>query len=90
MSEAEFAALIAGHIECTAAGELLVLIAQGVHPRVIMEILGHSQISTTMNTYAHVLPATQREATAKIDALFPERATPNVDDGPENPQASVR
>jgi integrase len=48
------------------------LIAQGVHPRVIMEILGHSQISTTMNTYAHVLPATQREAAAKIDALFPE------------------
>lgn len=48
------------------------LIAQGVHPRVIMEILGHSQIATTMNTYAHVLPATQREATMKIDALFPE------------------
>jgi hypothetical protein len=33
------------------------LIAQGVHPRVVMEILGHSQISTTMNTYGHVLPA---------------------------------
>jgi integrase len=66
------------------------MIAQGVHPRVIMEILGHSQISTTMKTYAHVLPATQCEATTKIDALFPERATPNVDDGTENPQASVR
>lgn len=48
------------------------LITQGVHPRVIMEILGHSQIATTMNTYAHVLPATQREATQKIDALFPD------------------
>jgi site-specific recombinase XerD len=33
------------------------LIAQGVHPRVVMEILRYSQISTTMNTYAHVLPA---------------------------------
>jgi integrase len=29
------------------------LIAQGVHLRVVMEILRHSQISTTMNTYAH-------------------------------------
>ena len=49
------------------------LIAQGVHPRVVMEILGHSQISVTMNTYGHVLPETQREAADKIDALFPER-----------------
>jgi site-specific recombinase XerD len=30
------------------------LIAQGVHPRVVQEILGHSQISTTMNVYGHV------------------------------------
>ena len=61
------------------------LIAQGVHPRVIMEILGHSQISTTMNTYAHVLPATQREATTKIDALFPERTAPDNDDRNDAP-----
>lgn len=30
------------------------LIAQGVHPRVVMEQLGHSQISLTMDTYGHV------------------------------------
>lgn len=30
------------------------LIAKGIHARVVMEILGHSQISLTMNTYAHV------------------------------------
>jgi integrase len=46
------------------------LIAQGVHPRVVMEILGHSQISLTMNTYGHVLPETQREATTKVADLF--------------------
>ena len=38
------------------------MIAQGVHPRVIMETLGHSGISITMDTYAHVLPQQQREA----------------------------
>jgi integrase len=48
------------------------LIAQGVHPRVVMEILRHSQISTTMNTYAHVLPRLQRDATTKIEELFDE------------------
>jgi integrase len=57
------------------------LIAQGVYPRVIMEILGHSQISTTMNTYAHVLPETQREATHKIDSLFPDAEEEDAPDG---------
>jgi integrase len=35
-----------------------------------IRFLGHSQISLTMNTYAHVLPETQREAAAKLDALL--------------------
>lgn len=46
------------------------LIAQGVHPRVVMEILGHSQISVTMNTYGHVLPESQQDAVGKIDMLL--------------------
>lgn len=50
------------------------LIAQGVHPRVVMEILGHSQISLTMNTYGHVQPETQRDATSKVADLFGKRA----------------
>lgn len=35
-----------------------------------MEILGHSQISVTMNTYAHVLPESQRQAVAGLADLF--------------------
>jgi len=46
------------------------LLAQGVHPRAIMELLGHSSITVTMNTYAHVLPAMMREAADKMDALL--------------------
>lgn len=46
------------------------LIEQGVHPRVVMEILRHTQISTTMDIYGHVLPDTQRDAAARLDALF--------------------
>ena len=38
------------------------LLAQGVDPRTIMETLGHSQISLTLNTYSHVLAALQAEA----------------------------
>ena len=46
------------------------LLAQGVDPRTIMETLGHSQISLTMNTYSHVLPALQANAAAKMDAIL--------------------
>jgi integrase len=53
------------------------LVAQGVHPRMIMAYLGHSQIGLTMNTYAHVLPEAQREVAALMEALFPEKAAAN-------------
>ena len=46
------------------------LLSKGVALRVVQEILGHSQISLTANTYAHVMPALQREAMAEIDAAF--------------------
>jgi len=35
-----------------------------------MEVLGHSQIAITMNLYAHVLPATRKEAAARMDDIF--------------------
>lgn len=43
------------------------LLSQGVQPRVVMETLGHSRISVTMDTYAHVMPTLQREAADAID-----------------------
>lgn len=46
------------------------LLAQGVHPRVVMETLGHSQISLTMNTYSHVIPSLQREAADQMERLL--------------------
>jgi integrase len=46
------------------------LLVQGVHPRVVMETLGHSQISLTMNTYSHVLPALQRDAADRMEAVL--------------------
>ena len=36
----------------------------------VMEILGHSQISLTMNTYTHVIPDLKLKAAASIDAIL--------------------
>jgi integrase len=49
------------------------LLMQGVDPRTIMETLGHSLISQTLNTYSHVLPALQADAAAKLDAILGQR-----------------
>jgi hypothetical protein len=43
---------------------------QGVNPHVVMEILGHSQISVTMNAYSHVTPASSREGVARVESLL--------------------
>ena len=54
-------------------GAASLMAAQGVSARVAMEILGHAQISTTMNIYTHIAPELQREATEKVaGALWPE------------------
>lgn len=47
-----------------------VLLAEGVPAKVISERLGHSDIGTTMDTYAHVPPVLQEDAARRIDVLF--------------------
>jgi integrase len=46
------------------------LLTKNVDPKVVSEILGHSSISITLDTYSHVLPNMQdRAAKALEDAL---------------------
>jgi integrase len=46
------------------------MLKQGIHPKVVQERLGHSQISLTLDTYSHVLPSMQEEAAEKLDQLL--------------------
>jgi len=46
------------------------LLAHGVHPRVVMELLGHSQIGLTLNTYSHVIPQLGRDAADRMEAML--------------------
>lgn len=49
------------------------LLSMGIHPKVVQELLGHSQISMTMDIYSHVLPTMQREAISKLNTVLKKR-----------------
>lgn len=46
------------------------LLARGVHPKLVQEQLGHSQISLTLDTYSHVLPTMKKDVAAQMDAIL--------------------
>jgi integrase len=46
------------------------ILSGGVHPKIASEMLGHSSVAFTMDTYAHVTPTMQREAVAELDAVM--------------------
>ena len=50
------------------------LLSENVHPRVVMEILGHSQMRTTMDIYSHAMPALAREAADRMPLLLTSKA----------------
>ena len=50
-----------------------ILIAQGVDARSISELLGHSSVAFTLQTYGHLLESTKRETAEKMNsALAPK------------------
>jgi len=50
-----------------------------------MEILGHSGIAITMDTYSHVLPELQREAAYRMDQAL--GYTNHDDEDPPEPES---
>jgi integrase len=43
------------------------LLANGVHPKVASERLGHSKVGITLDLYSHVIPGMQEDAAATVD-----------------------
>jgi integrase len=46
------------------------LLGQGIHPKIVSEMLGHSNIAITMDLYSHVTPTMQREAVEALESLL--------------------
>lgn len=46
------------------------LLTKGVHPKVVQEMLGHSTVTLTLDTYSHVTPSLHQEAADQMDAML--------------------
>jgi integrase len=46
------------------------LLANGVHPKIAQERLGHASVGTTLDLYSHVLPGMQADAASRVDAAL--------------------
>jgi len=46
------------------------MLGRGVHPKIVSEMLGHSQVGLTLDVYSHVTPTMQREAASALDGLL--------------------
>ena len=67
LKEAKLPALRFHDLRHTAA---TLLLGQGVHPKIVSEMLGHSTINITLDLYSHVTPTMQGEATRALDDLL--------------------
>ena len=47
------------------------LLSIGTHPKVVQELLGHSTVMLTLDTYSHVLPALHKQVAGHMDKLLP-------------------
>jgi hypothetical protein len=46
------------------------LIAQGAHPRAIMERMGHSTITVTLDNYGHLFPKLDAALDVALDGMY--------------------
>lgn len=49
------------------------LFENGIEPKTIQKLLGHSEIGVTLNTYVHLKDKTKKEAVQKIDDLLSDK-----------------
>jgi Phage integrase family len=62
------------------------LLANGVHPKIASERLGHSKVGITLDLYSHVIPGMQEDAAAMVDAALKAAAQKRKPNG-SNPTA---
>jgi integrase len=54
------------------------LLEKNEHPKVVQELLGHSQISLTLDTYSHVMPEIKQKAAEKLNDVLSTKNMPSL------------
>ena len=55
------------------------LLKRNVNPKIVSERLGHSSVSQTLDTYSHVMPSLQIEATGQIEEALYQTGSGDAD-----------
>ena len=54
------------------------MLAPGVHPKVVSERLGHASVAFTLDTYSHVAPAMESDAAERVAAMLRNEGRRNL------------
>ncbi|MCU6710476.1 tyrosine-type recombinase/integrase [Paenibacillus sp. J5C_2022] len=46
------------------------MLSRNINPKVVKEILGHSDIRVTLDTYSHILPSVHKETAKKFGRML--------------------
>jgi hypothetical protein len=67
------------------------MLSQGVHPKLVSEMLGHATVAITLDLYSHATASMHREAASTLDALLraPEVVRTVVNSGAKGPIANT-
>jgi integrase len=60
-----------------------ILLVMGVPMKVVQELLGHSTMAMTADTYSHLLPSMQEDAAKRLDEEFNKKDNDNEEDNGE-------
>ncbi len=55
------------------------MLQHNIHPKIVQERLGHSNISTTLDIYSHVVPGLQHAAAQSFDDGLPDTSLQDID-----------
>jgi integrase len=58
------------------------LLSEGVHPKIVSEMLGHTEVGITLNLYSHVTPAMHESASSTLGRLLDRPTADHDRDGP--------
>ncbi len=65
------------------------LIAAGVHPKAIQARLGHASITTTLNTYGHLMPSAFQGVGSRLETLLNGKLKANSSAQREEPKEAI-